>query len=44
MDASDFKIFMFENSYNKAQISKNVPTLHKLRYLKNTPTDFSVVN
>ena len=38
MGASDFKIFMFENSQNKAQISEKVPTLHKSRYLKNSLT------
>ena len=38
MGGSDFKIFMFENSYNKAQISEKVPTLHKSRYLKNSLT------
>ena len=37
MGGSDFKIFMFENSSNKAHL-----TLHKSRYLKNGPTDFSV--
>ena len=38
MGGSDFKIFMFENSWNKAQISEKLPTLHKLRYLKNSLT------
>ena len=42
MGVSDFKIFMFENNYNKAQIDEKVPTLHQSRYLKNAPTDFSV--
>ena len=30
---SDFKIFMFKNSENKAQMNEKVPTLHKSRYL-----------
>ena len=28
-----FKIFMFENSENKARMNEKVPTLHKSRYL-----------
>ena len=42
MGVSDFKIFMFENSENKAQMNEKVSTLHKSRYLYNAPTDFSV--
>ena len=33
MGVSDFKIFMFKNSENKAQMNEKVPTLHKSRYL-----------
>ena len=42
MGVSDFKIFMFENSENKAQMNEKVSTLHKSRHLLNTPADFSV--
>ena len=34
MGVSDFKIFMFENSENKAQINEKVPTSHQSRYLE----------
>ena len=33
MGVSDSKIFMFENSENKAQMNEKVPTLHKSIYL-----------
>ena len=42
MSLFEFKIFMFENSENKAQINEKIPSLHQSRYLKNAPTDFSV--
>ena len=42
MSFFEFKIFMFENSENKAQVNEKVPTLHQSRYLTYTPTDFSV--
>ena len=42
MGVSDFKIFMFENSENKAHMNEKVHTLQKSRYLLNAPTDFSV--
>ena len=42
MGISNFRIFMFKNSGNKAQMNEKVPTLHKSRYLKNAPTDFSI--
>ena len=33
MGVSDFEIFMFENSLNKAQMNEKVSTLHTSRYL-----------
>ena len=33
MGVSDFEIFVFENSENKAQMNEKVSTLHKSRYL-----------
>ena len=33
MGVSDFKIIMFKNRENKAQMNEKIPTLHKSRYL-----------
>ena len=34
MGVSDFKIFMFKYSENKAQMNEKVPTLHKSSYVE----------